>query len=105
MLQSFELTGKSRSELNTELRFIFAGARVDREELVRLEIPHSKDSERISGCVIKILRTLRKEECVQFYVNEDGFASGTTESIFLLNKYGQDILSGVKEQNFVLVKV
>ena len=90
MFSSCELTGQNRAELNTEMRFIFASARVDGEELVRLDLPlgeNERETARITTCVIKVLRTLKKEGVIQFYVNREGFLANSTEAIFLLNKY------------------
>ena len=59
MFNSYKLIGNCRSELNTEMRFLFASARVDGEELVRLDLPfcdNEKENSRISGSVIKVLR-------------------------------------------------
>ena len=108
MFGSFELNGKNRSELNTEMRFLFAGAKVDREELVRIILPHDeneKENARINGCVIKVLRVLKKENVIQFYVNSDSFSAGSTEASFLLNKYGDFVSDGVDNPSYVYVKL
>jgi hypothetical protein len=107
-MSSFELTGSCLSDLNTEMRFLFAGARVDGEELVKIILPYTdndKDRERISGCVLKVLRTLKKESVIQFYVNYSGFAANSTEASFLINNYG-DVISDIScEPNSVYVKL
>lgn len=108
MCNSYKLLGNCRSELNTEIRFLFASARVDGEELVRLDIPlceNEKEDTRINGCVIKVLRTLKKEGVIQFYVNKESFAAGSTEASFLLNKYGEFILDGGRESAYIYVKL
>ena len=108
MFNSYKLIGSFRSGLNTEMRFLFAGARVDGEELVRLELPHGddeKENSRISGSVIKVLRTLKKDGVIQFYVNREGFAAASTEASFLLNKYGEFISDGVSEPAYIYVKL
>lgn len=108
MFTSYALDGNCRSELNTELRFLFAGARFDGEELVRLELPlgdDEKENARLSGSVIKVLRTLKKENVIQFYVNKEGFAVSSMEASFLLNKYGSFISDGVNEPSYIYVKL
>ena len=108
MFNSFALNGNCRSELNTEMRFLLASARVDGEELVRLDLPHGEDEKengRISGSVIKVLRTLKKDGVIQFYVNKEGFAAGSTEASFLLNKYGDFIADGTKNPSYIYVKL
>ena len=108
MFDSYDLIGNCRSELNTEMRFLFAGARVDGVELVRLHLPFGTDEKengRISGSVIKVLRTLKKESVIQFYVNKDSFAASSMEASFLLNKYRDFIADGVSEPSYVYVKL
>ena len=108
MISSFELVGNCRNELNTEMRFLFASAKVDREELIRLVLPltdNEKENMRINGCVIKVLRTLRKENVIQFYVNKEGFTAASTEASFLLNKYGECVSDGAGEARYIFVKL
>lgn len=108
MFKSFDLIGNSRSELNTEMRFLFASARVDGEELVRLVIPlgeNERENARINGCAIKVLRTLKKEGAIEFYVNKEGFVANSTEASFLLNKYGDFIADGADNPAFIYVKL
>ena len=108
MFDSVKIVGRSRSELNTELRFIFASAKVDDLELLRLDLPFfgdEKETSRINGCVIKVLRTLKKEGVIEFYVNKDGFGLNSTESIFLQNKFGQYIGADAHETTSIYVKL
>lgn len=108
MFSSFNLLGQSRTELNTELRFIFASARVDGVELLRLDLPvmeNGKDSARINSCLIKVLRTLKKENVIEFYVNKESFMANSTESIFLLNKFGEYLKSDTSINESVYVKL
>ena len=108
MVSSFELTGNCRNELDTEMRFLFASAKVDGEELIRLILPvteDEKENSRINGCVIKVLRTLKKESVIQFYVNREGFMAASTEASFLLNKYGEFISDDISEPKIIFVKL
>ena len=108
MFSSFKLVGQSQFELNTELRFIFASAKVEGRELLRLDMPlcdSEKESARIGGCVIKVLRTLKKDGIIAFYVNKDGFSAGSTEAIFLLNKYGEYICDDASKSMSIYIKL
>lgn len=108
MFSSFELSGTCRTELNTEMRFLLAGAKVDGAELVRLCLPVSgneKEDARVNGCAIKVLRTLKKESVIQFYVNKEGFSVGSTEASFLLNKYGEYISDPICAPGVIYVKL
>ena len=108
MVSSFELTGNCRNELDTEMRFLFASAKVDGEELIRLILPvteDEKENSRINGCAIKVLRTLKKESVIQFYVNKESFAAASTEASFLLNKYGEFISDDTCDTRIIFVKL
>lgn len=108
MFSSFKLLGQSRTELNTELRFIFASARVDGVELLRLDLPDfdiDKDGARINSCLIKVLRTLKKEDVIEFYVNRESFSVNSTEAIFLQNKYGEYLDSDKLAESSIYVKL
>ena len=108
MFDSYDLMGNCRSELNTEMRFLFAGARVDGVELVRLHLPFGDDEKengRISGSVIKVLRTLKKESVIQFYVNRESFAASSMEASFLLNKYKDFIADGNNDPAYIFIKL
>ena len=108
MFSSFNLNGTGRAELNTEMRFLFASAKVDGDEIVRIVLPfgdNEKENERINGSVIKVLRTLKKEKVIQFYVNKDGFLLNSTEATFLLNKYGEYIKDDYATANFIYIKM
>lgn len=108
MISSFSLTGNCRNELNIEMRFLIASAKVDGEELIRMVLPlteNEKENLRINGCVIKVLRTLKKENVIQFYVNKESFAAASTEASFLLNKYGEQVADGACEAGYIFVKL
>ena len=108
MYTSYDLQGNCRSELNTEMRFLFATAKIDGEELVRLVLPlcdDDKENGRISGSAIKVLRTLKKEGVIQFYVNRESFAASSMEASFLLNKYKDFIADGNNDPAYIFIKL
>ena len=108
MFSCFQLIGKNRIELNTELRFIFASAKVDGIEILKLDLPitdNEKDNTRVKGCVIKVLRTLKKDGVIEFYVNREGFAANSTEAIYLLNKFGEYVDGDSSDLTSVYVKI
>ena len=108
MFTSLKLVGQNRSELNTELRFLFAGAKVDKMELLRLDPPltdNEKENARINSCVIKVLRAMKKDGSIAFYVNREGFIANSTEAIFLQNKYADCIETDAHETTSIYVKL
>lgn len=108
MFTSLKLIGQNRSELNTELRFLFASAKVDKIELLRLDptlTDNEKENARINSCIIKVLRAVKKEGLIAFYVNREGFAAGSTEAIFLHNKYPDCVESDAQDTDSIYVKL
>lgn len=108
MFQEYKLLGDCIADLDTEIRFLLAGARVDGEELIKLFFDSSADERentRVLSCIIKVLRALKREKTIQFFVSSDGFCTGTTESVFLLNKYSAYIHNTDNTANYVYVKL
>ena len=108
MYLEFRLDGTCRAELDTEVRFNIAGARADKAELVRLDLPFTEDernNSRLICCLIKVLRAMMREGGIQFYVSDDGFAASSTEAAFLENKYHAYILPSDAEHKYIYVKM
>ena len=94
MYSVFTLSGNNTVELDTEIKFNIAAARVDGVELVRLSIASIDDErecDRLRSCATKVLRALRREGAIQFFVENSSLSDGSTESMFLFNKYGDFI--------------
>ena len=108
MFVRYNLSGDCQSELNTEMRYLLADAKVSGMELVRfdfLERDSEKENSRVMSCIIKTLRTIKRESAIQFYVNSEGFSVNSTEAVFLLNKYGKHLSDVYKKSNYVFVKL
>ena len=59
-----------------------------------MKIPNSQpesSTDKTKASVIKVLRTLKKEGIIEFFVTGEAFGEETTESVFLMNKYGNFI--------------
>ncbi|MBR2343049.1 MAG: hypothetical protein IKA64_02225, partial [Clostridia bacterium] len=52
-----------------------------------LEDPTAPDASRIRVCMLRVLRTMKKEGSVQFFITPAELDSGSTEAEFLKNKY------------------
>ncbi len=107
MFTEYSLTGSCQTDLNTEIRFLLATAKVDGVELVKFSFPTSaneKENSRIVCCVIKVMRTVKREGIIQFYVNREGFALNSTEASYLLNKFSQYIATEEKN-NYIYVSL
>ena len=96
MFQEHSITSQTQLSLNTEIRFLIASATVDKSTLISLKLDNCEDTdtERIRSCAIKVLRALKKEGLIQFFVVREGFDAESTEAVFLMNKYGEYIDEG-----------
>ena len=106
MLSEHILLGETQSELNTEIRFLVASATVDNKSLMLLRFGvdlSERDQERIKTCVIKVLRVLKREGIIQFFVTREGFELDSTEANFLTNKFGDYIQS--YESGYAYIKL
>ena len=104
MFAEYILTAESQAELNTEIRFIVASANVDKLALIRLEFGNGPDDlKRRRSNVTRVLRALKKDSVIQFFVTDDGFSEESTEAVFLINKYGEYINN--REANSIYVKL
>lgn len=106
-LSNLLLSGNTVLELDTEVRYGIATARADGAEVVCLEFlkkESEKETERIFSSLTKILRKLRREGALQFFVTNDGFNKNTTEAKYLLNKYSGVICTEKTGSIIVYVK-
>ena len=80
-------------EIETELMFLTAVARVDGIELIRLNILCSEEernatsSKNPSVKISKLLKTMKQKGSIQFFASAHSFATSSTEAVFLMNKY------------------
>ena len=84
------LTGESRRELITELRYSTATARVDGTDvvifLIKKEENDKKTDRRVSSAN-RILTELKREGLISFFVSPRAFEINSTEAQFFRNKY------------------
>ena len=108
MFKEYKLLGNCIADLDTEIRFLLAGARVDGEELIKLFFDsgeNERENVRTISCIVKVLRVLKREKLIQFFVGAEDFSAGTTESDFLLNKYASYIDNTDNSVKYVYVKL
>ena len=87
------LSGKSINELETEMRYHIASARIDEVRLVRFDLILDADEigKRINGCALRVLRSLKKSGVIQYFSDASGLQKSSTEAQFILNKYSECI--------------
>ena len=88
MYREIVVSGICYTDLNTEIRFEIANSRSEGTELLRLVMAKCNADSRIENCITRVLRAMMRSGLIQFYVPESKISSGTTESEFLINKYG-----------------
>lgn len=104
--ESYILEGSSPKELNIEIRFNLASAKVDGAELVSLSLSPKDDTNavRLMSGVTKVLGAMRKKNLIQFFVLSDSLSNETAESAYITNKY-RDFVVSIDHQNTVFVKI
>jgi hypothetical protein len=106
MYKIIDLKSDNVDSMTTEIMFEVAGARADRNELVRLNI--KSDEMKMYDSVLRLLKGMKQKGLIQFFATEKSFADGSTEASFLINKY-QDIISFTDnnggEVPFIIVKI
>ena len=102
----FELNGTNIGQLDTEIRYCLASAKVDGCSLINFTYPaqSSKEESKIRGCIARILRSLRAEKKLQFFVDKASYMKPSTEAEFLNNKYSSYINEDFSE-NEIYVKL
>ena len=86
---------------STEIRFATASARADGGELLCVCIPFCDDEKalvRFSNGVKKLLRSMKEEKLLQFFVSSKSFSESVREVEFLKNKY-PDLIDGEDADN------
>ena len=107
-VSEFILKGATRLELDTEVKFNIATARVDGAELVRFVIPCSlndREEGRALSTLTKLLRGIARSGDIQFFALNSDIESATLEGVFLLNKYSDFILADNSEYTYVYIKM
>lgn len=99
---------------STELMYEIAGCRADGIELVRFNISYGTDDHAVGdtkktfSSLIRTLKLMKQKGSIQFFATGNSFLTGSTEAIFLFNKYS-DLLSSMPKagegEEFIYVKI
>jgi hypothetical protein len=91
IIKRIDLKSTSNDAVHTEILFEVAAARADGCELVRFDIKPNEDSnypiERLYDGVLRVVKSLKQKNLIQFYATGESFVNATTEASFLINKY------------------
>ena len=106
MYKIIDLKAENIDSMTTEIMFEVAGARADGNELIRLNI--NNDEAKLYDGAIKLLKNMKQKGLIQFFATEKSFSYGSTEAIFLMNKYQDNISLTDNESgevSFIYVKI
>lgn len=107
-ISEFLIKGTTRSELDTEVKFNIATARVDGAEMVRFAVPRAPeggDDDRSIVVLTKLLKGITRNGDIQFFAFSSDIEASTLEGVFLLNKYNDFILPDSSEYTYIYVKM
>lgn len=97
------LSGTDPRALCTEILFALACARVAGESIVCF-LPTGADR-KCERMVLRILKSMKKEGKIDFFVTTADLAAGTTEADYLENKYPDAIIDRESDTPYLYVKV
>lgn len=94
------LSGKSVAELDTEIKYTLASAKINDSKLIKLVYNADEDAmPRLKGCILKVLRSVKKQGTIQFFCNDNELSASTPEAQFIMNKYSEFIEKNRVNQN------
>lgn len=79
-------------DIDTEIKFSIATARVENIELVRFDIRKDEEAlSRIYNACIKCLKKMKNQGNIQFIATRKSFVNSNAEAEFLINKYPDQV--------------
>ena len=88
--REINLRSTSQDGVGTEIMYEIAACRADGADLIRINIAECAEdveTKRLFSAVIRLLRNMKEKGALQFFATRVDFISGTTEAVFLQNKY------------------
>lgn len=92
IFKTIEIESDRTIDVDTEIKFSIATARVEKIELLRFDV--KKDSDlfgKIYNASIKVLKKMKNQGTIQFIATPKSFAEENAEAEFLINKYPNQI--------------
>ena len=106
-LITWELTGKSVSEMTTEIRFFIANCKVQGIDIFKLNIKKVYNGEREEkrfSSINRILYAVKRAGLIQLYINFSELNGNSTEAAYINNKY-PSLVDNCKETEGFLIKL
>ena len=106
-LITYELTGKSVTEMTTEIKFFIANCKVKNIDLFKLSINKAYTGtreERRFSSIERILTEAKRSSLIQLFIDAKELSGTTTEAAYINNKY-PSLCSEELEGNCYIIKL
>ena len=92
IFKTIEIESDRTIDVDTEIKFSIATARVENVELLRFDVKKDNDLfSKIYNASIKVLKKMKNQGNIQFIATPKSFTDENAEAEFLINKYPDQI--------------
>ncbi len=107
IFSAFNLASDRYADLDTEIRFAIATARVEGAELLRFDIKREEDILKSYNAAIRILKKMKIGGQIQFIATPSSFSNSDAEAEFLRNKYPKYLSMGTisDKEAYIYIKL
>ena len=111
--KEYILKADNPEDASTEIMYEIASSRADKVDVIRIDILNnindreSNDFVKLFKTVARLLRSMKQKGSIQFFATQENIRLGTTEAVFLQNKYPELFPIGKKTEDstFILIKI
>ncbi len=104
-LITHELTGRTVTELTTEIKFFVASNKVIGNDVFKLNIKKIFSGERESkrfASISRILCAVKREGLIQLYIHSSDIGGNSTEAAYINNKYPNLVKECTGNEGFII---
>lgn len=107
VFNAYSLSSDRYTDIDTEIRFAVATARVEGAELLKFEIKREEDILKSFNAAVRIFKKMKSMGLIQFFATPSSFSNSDAEAEFLRNKYPDYLsVSEVSDKEaFIYVKL
>lgn len=87
VFSAYNLESDRYTDIDTEIRFAIATARVEGAELLRFDIGREEDILKSFNAAIRVFKKMKAAGQIQFIATPSSFSNSGAEAEFLRNKY------------------
>lgn len=108
--RNIEIKGATQESCATEIMYEIAAGRADGIELIRFDLSEGRfsdpsDEKKVTSSILRLLKGMKEKGAIQLIATKDSFNVGTTEAVYLLNKYPDIISAEEINGDFIYVKI